>query len=39
MRTVKQINCGLEAYGKWSRNISGHIKKADAIWKDRFGKK
>jgi hypothetical protein len=26
------------AYGKWSRDIPGHIKKADAIWKERFRK-
>jgi len=33
------LNCSREAYGKWSRDIPGHIKKADAIWKERFGKK
>ena len=33
------LNCSREAYGKWSRYIQGHIKKADAIWKEKFGKK
>ena len=33
------LNCSREAYDKWSRDIPGHIKKADAIWKEKFGKK
>src|SRR5512139_2068111 len=33
------LNCSREAYGKWSRDIPGHIKKADAIWKETFGGK
>ena len=33
------LNCSREAYEKWSRDIPGHIKKADAIWKDKYGKK
>jgi len=33
------LNCSREAYEKWSRDIPGHIKKADAIWKEKFGKK
>ena len=33
------LNCSKEAYEKWSRDIPGHIKKADAIWKEKFGKK
>ena len=32
------LNCSREAYEKWSRDIPGHIKKADAIWKERFKK-
>jgi YHS domain-containing protein len=32
------LNCSQEAYGKWSRDIPGHIKKADAIWTEKFGK-
>jgi YHS domain-containing protein len=31
------LNCSREAYGKWSRDIPGHIRKADAIWKEKFG--
>jgi YHS domain-containing protein len=27
------LNCSQEAYNKWSRDIPGHIKKADEIWK------
>ena len=26
------LNCSREAYGKWSRDIPGNIKKADANW-------
>jgi len=26
------LNCSTAAYEKWSRDISGNIKKADAIW-------
>jgi YHS domain-containing protein len=26
------LNCSQEAYNKWSRDIPGHIKKADEIW-------
>ena len=33
------LNCSREAYEKWSKDIPGHIKKADAIWRERFGKK
>jgi len=33
------LNCSREAYEKWSKDIPGHIKKADAIWKEKFGKK
>ena len=33
------LNCSREAYEKWSRDIPGHIKKADAIWREKFGKK
>jgi len=33
------LNCSREAYEKWSRDIPGHIKKADAIWKEKFGGK
>ena len=33
------LNCSREAYDKWSRDIPGHIKKADAIWKELFQKK
>jgi len=33
------LNCSQAAYEKWSRDIPGHIKKADAIWKEKFGKK
>lgn len=33
------LNCSREAYGKWSRDIPGHIKKADAIWREKFGRK
>jgi len=33
------LNCSQAAYEKWSRDIPGHIKKADAIWKERFGRK
>lgn len=32
------LNCSPEAYEKWSRDIPGHIKKADAIWQERFSK-
>ncbi|MDH4164559.1 MAG: hypothetical protein OEW15_17995 [Nitrospirota bacterium] len=27
------LNCSREAYAKWSRDIPGHIKKADEIWR------
>jgi len=27
------LNCSRDAYGKWSKDIPGHIKKADEIWK------
>ena len=30
------LNCSREAYEKWSRDIPGHIRKADAIWKEKF---
>ena len=33
------LNCSREAYEKWSRDIPGHIKKADAIWREHFGRK
>jgi len=33
------LNCSQEAYEKWSKDIPGHIKKADAIWLERFSKK
>jgi YHS domain-containing protein len=33
------LNCSKEAYEKWSRDIPGHIKKADAIWREHFGRK
>jgi YHS domain-containing protein len=33
------LNCSREAYGKWSRDIPGHIRKADVIWKEKFGGK
>jgi YHS domain-containing protein len=33
------LNCSQAAYEKWSRDIPGHIRKADAIWKEKFGKK
>ena len=33
------LNCSREVYEKWSRDIPGHIKKADAIWREHFGKK
>jgi YHS domain-containing protein len=33
------LNCSKAAYEKWSRDIPGNIKKADAIWKEKFGKK
>ena len=33
------LNCSQAAYEKWSRDIPGNIKKADAIWKERFGNK
>ena len=26
------LNCSASAYEKWSKDIPGHIKKADAIW-------
>jgi YHS domain-containing protein len=30
------LNCSQAAYEKWSRDIPGNIKKADAIWKEKF---
>jgi YHS domain-containing protein len=33
------LNCSSEAYEKWSRDIPGNIKKADAIWSTFEGKK
>ena len=33
------LNCSQAAYEKWSRDIPGHIRKADAIWKEKFEKK
>ena len=30
------LNCSQAAYEKWSRDIPGHIRKADAIWKEKF---
>ena len=30
------LNCSQAAYQKWSRDIPGHIRAADAIWKERF---
>lgn len=33
------LNCSQAAYEKWSKDIPDHIKKADAIWKEKFGKK
>ena len=33
------LNCSPAAYEKWSRDIPGHIRKADAIWQKRFGRK
>ena len=33
------LNCSQAAYEKWSRDIPGHIQKADAIWKEKFERK
>ena len=33
------LNCSPEAFRKWSRDIPGHIRQADAIWKEKFEKK
>ena len=33
------LNCSPAAYEKWSRDIPGHVRKADAIWKEKFGRK
>ena len=33
------LNCSREAYQKWSADITGHIRKADAVWKEKFGKR
>jgi hypothetical protein len=33
------LNCSRESYEKWSRDIPGHIKKADAFWREHFGRK
>jgi hypothetical protein len=30
------LNCSQAAYEKWSRDVPGHIRKADAIWKEKF---
>ena len=30
------LNCSQAAYEKWSRDIPGHIRAADAIWKEKF---
>ncbi len=32
------LNCSRSAYEKWSRDIPGNIKKADANWKKLYGK-
>ena len=32
------LSCSPEAYAKLARDIPGHIRKADAIWKEKFGK-
>ena len=32
------LNCSAAAYEKWSKDIPGHIKKADAIWPTLQGK-
>lgn len=33
------LNCSVSAYEKWSRDISGNIKKADANWIKLYGGK
>jgi len=33
------LNCSQAAYEKWSSDIPGHVRKADAIWKEKFEKK
>lgn len=33
------LNCSKAAYEKWSRDIPGHIRKADAVWKEMLEKK
>ncbi len=33
------LNCSQAAYEKWSKDIPGNIKKADAIWKEKNEKK
>lgn len=33
------LNCSQAAFEKWSRDIPGHIMKADAIWKGMLEKK
>lgn len=33
------LNCSKEAYEKWSKDIPGNIKKADAIWLNVYGGK
>jgi YHS domain-containing protein len=33
------LNCSKEAYEKWSKDIPGNIKKADAIWLKVYGGK
>lgn len=33
------LNCSPAAYEKWSRDIPGHIKKADEIWRNMQGEK
>ena len=33
------LNCSQAAYEKWGKDIPGHIRKADAVWKEKFEKK
>ncbi|MGW8194248.1 MAG: YHS domain-containing (seleno)protein [Desulforhopalus sp.] len=33
------LNCSRAAYGKWARDIPGHIKMADRIWAEKFAGK
>jgi hypothetical protein len=32
------LNCSQAAYERWSRDIPGHVRKADAIREGKFGK-